>query len=104
LYATAITSISIHSLWQRKCAEEDRARIQAHVSILEDLAARLRSDDAISGQEVAKLRQLASGSKGLYNGPSAAAGEMGWLEVLWGRRQSVVDQTRSDEYEQRDLD
>ncbi|KAI0698304.1 hypothetical protein C8T65DRAFT_753455 [Cerioporus squamosus] len=41
IYSTALTSVSMHHLFQRKAAEADRTHVAAQISILEDLHGRL---------------------------------------------------------------
>ncbi|KAI0657755.1 hypothetical protein C8Q70DRAFT_1055528 [Cubamyces menziesii] len=41
IYSTALTSLAIHHLAQRKALEADRAHVAAQLSILEDLRTRL---------------------------------------------------------------
>ncbi|KAF9243219.1 hypothetical protein BU15DRAFT_86588 [Melanogaster broomeanus] len=83
LYSTALTSVSIHLLFQRKAAEEDLARHNAQITILEDLAHQLRS-----GGEAAQ---------------SHSAGEIGWMDVIWGRK-AVDETTAKIDWERKDLE
>jgi len=93
----------MHLLWQRKIAEEDRAKFKAQTSILQDLIEQLRSDKPMSNEEIVKLRNLArihgEGSRSQDN----AKAEIGWLDVVWGRK-SPADVGVSDEWERKDLE
>lgn len=93
----------MHLLWQRKTAEEDRARFKAQTSILQDLIEQLRSSKPISNEEIMKLRNLArihgEGSQSL----DKTKADIGWLDVVWGRK-SPADLGISDEWERRDLE
>ena len=75
LYSTALTSISMHHLAQRKAAEADRAHVAAQISILEDLLARPTLQDA----EFQRLWRLARAHDvwAAREQQAAAAGEGG---------------------------
>jgi hypothetical protein len=103
LYSTALTSISMHLLWQRKTAEEDRARFKAQTSILQDLVERLRSGKSISDEEITKLRNLARIHGEGRESSDKATTNVGWMDVAWGRK-SPADLGVSDEWERRDLE
>lgn len=103
LYSTALTSISMHLLWQRKTAEEDRARFKAQTSILQDLIAQLRSGEPISNEEITKLRNLARVHGEVKQSSDKAKADIGWMDVLWGRK-SPADVGVSDEWERKDLE
>ncbi|KAI0002401.1 hypothetical protein BJV74DRAFT_759706, partial [Russula compacta] len=82
VYALAFSSISVHLLWQRRAAETDRRHHSARLSILGELAARLRAGDPVSDAEVARLRRLAETVKeDIHPGES-----IGWREVIFGRK------------------
>ncbi|KAI0300455.1 hypothetical protein B0F90DRAFT_412508 [Multifurca ochricompacta] len=84
VYALAFSSISVHLLWQRRAAETDRRHYMARLSILGELATRLRTAEAVSDGEVARLRRL-----GETVGKDAHPGEnIGWREVVFGRKES----------------
>ncbi|KAG2358098.1 hypothetical protein BDR07DRAFT_1452837 [Suillus spraguei] len=103
IYSTALTSISMHLLWQRKTADEDRARFKAQTSILQDLVEQLRSGKPISDEEITKSRNLArilgEGKQSL----DKAKTNIGWMDVLWGRK-TLADRGVSDEWERKDLE
>jgi hypothetical protein len=104
LYSTAFTSISMHLLWQRKTAEEDRARFKAQTSILQDLIEQLRSGKPISNEEIMKMRNLARiHGEGKESPDMEAKTNIGWMDVVWGRK-SPADLGVSDEWERRDLE
>ncbi|OAX40218.1 hypothetical protein K503DRAFT_714918 [Rhizopogon vinicolor AM-OR11-026] len=104
LYSTAFTSVSMHLLWQRKTAEEDRARFKAQTSILQDLIEQLRSGKPISNEEIMKMRNLARiHGEGKESPDKEAKTDIGWMDVVWGRK-SPADLGVSDEWERRDLE
>ncbi|KAG2065248.1 hypothetical protein BDR04DRAFT_1108789 [Suillus decipiens] len=103
IYSTALTSISMHLLWQRKTADEDRARFKAQTSILQGLIEQLRSGKSISDEEITKSRNLA---RILGEGKQSLDKEktnVGWTDVLWGRK-TPADRGVSDEWERKDLE
>ncbi|KAI0753410.1 hypothetical protein C8Q80DRAFT_1305729 [Daedaleopsis nitida] len=59
LYSCALTSITIHHLYQRKTAEEDRTHVAAQLSILEGLHARLAAREPVPAHELDRLWRLA---------------------------------------------
>ncbi|KAH7908946.1 hypothetical protein BJ138DRAFT_1115398 [Hygrophoropsis aurantiaca] len=103
LSSTALTSISIHLLWQRKSAEEDRARANAHISILTDLVGQLRSGKSLEDDEIKRLRNLARIHNQPEPGTEGSGGGIRWTEVLWGRK-APEEQVVSDGWEQKDLE
>ncbi|KAH7928672.1 hypothetical protein BV22DRAFT_1030427 [Leucogyrophana mollusca] len=105
LYSTALTSVSIHLLWQRKLAEEDRARATAQISILNDIIQQLRSGKPLADEEIIRLRNLARVHRHSERDTNSTAdnSEIRWTDVLWGRKASD-DQGVTEGWEQRDLD
>ncbi|KAF9228492.1 hypothetical protein BS17DRAFT_341559 [Gyrodon lividus] len=102
LYSTALTSVSIHLLWQRKAAEEDRARHNAQITILEDLTQQLRSGVPTTDEEIYRLGKLARIHGEGEAAQKQSAGEIRWMDVIWGRR--VVDGAAKNEWERQDLE
>jgi len=100
VYALAFSSISVHLLWQRRTAETDRRHHSARLSILGELAARLRAGESVSDTEVARLRRLAK-----TVGEASHPGEtVGWREVIFGRRESGEERDGKEELERRELE
>ncbi|KAI0698297.1 hypothetical protein C8T65DRAFT_660807 [Cerioporus squamosus] len=113
IYSTALTSVSMHHLLQRKAAEADRAHVAAQISILEDLHARLAAREHIPDREFDRLWRLAR-SHDVWRAEEAE-GEgrdvmsvhiqpketVGWKEVLLGRR---FDTSRTEELDRKDLE
>ncbi|KAG5654187.1 hypothetical protein H0H81_006569 [Sphagnurus paluster] len=86
IYSVAIVSLSIHLVNQRKLAGDERARIAAQTSILESISEQLRSNKAISGDELERLKRLA---RPLEHNPATEGipGEsIGWREIFLGRK------------------
>ncbi|EGN92766.1 hypothetical protein SERLA73DRAFT_190614 [Serpula lacrymans var. lacrymans S7.3] len=105
IYSTALTSVSIHLLWHRKQQEEDNARISAQVSILESLVSQLQSGRPVKDEEIDRLRKLAQVHDDERTGVNpAAAGSIGWKDVIWGRKSSPSQKSSDDEWERKDLE
>lgn len=104
LYSTALTSVSIHLLWRRKAFEDDRARHDAQITILEDLAHQLRSGSSITDEEVDRLRKLVRVHQGTSEEAAGGVQEhsISWKDVFWGKK--TDDRGKADEWEQKDLE
>jgi hypothetical protein len=87
LYSTAITSISIHLVYQRRLFADQRAGVQARITVLESIAEELRSNKDLSPDDLARLKRLAR--------PPEEKGEekvMSWREVFFGKKDFVKDE------------
>ena len=87
VYATALTSIAVHLLSQRRGAEERRFQLEARIGILESIRNRLKAGEDVSDEEIARLRRMATeGTTSVSGGPSKAVRkrEIGWKEVMFG--------------------
>lgn len=101
----AVTSLGIHSLWQRKTAESQRAQIGGQISILDSMLQRLRAEEAIPEREFDKLWKLARSHEedNLSSVQQAGVQEtIGWKDVLLGRKN--VRSASTEEWDKRDLD
>jgi hypothetical protein len=113
LYALAFSSISVNLLWQRRAAETDRRHYSARLSILGELAGRLRgsasrgggggSEVAVADAEVARLRRLAE-TVGEDDEAHAAGESIGWRDVIFGRKESGLEREGKEELERRELE
>jgi len=100
IYALAFSSISVNLLWQRRAAETDRRHYSARLSILGELAGRLRVGGEVTDAEVARLRRLAE-----TVGEDTYAGEsIGWRDVIFGRKESGLEREGKEELERRELE
>ena len=103
IYALAFSSISVNLLWQRRAAETDRRHYSARLSILGELAGRLRvggGGGEVTDAEVARLRRLAETvGEDIHTGES-----IGWREVIFGRKESGLEREGKEELERRDLE
>jgi len=85
LYSLATTTISIHLVGTRTTCSEERARVNAQISILEDIAQRLRSNESISDDELERLKGLARPAEKAP--PDAGSREViRWGDILWGQK------------------
>ena len=103
IYSLALTSFSMHLLYERRAAEEDRAHYSGKISILETLVQDLEQGQKMNSQEVERLRRLAGIStlhvpKEVGNKQS----EIGWKEVLLGKQPSEQTLNRSASRDQGD--
>jgi len=101
VYSLALTSVSMHLLYQRREAEEDRSRLSARISILESLVDRLNRGERINQGEVDRLRKLG----GLLDTPESifmdTHSKIRWRDVLLGRKEHHV---ASSDWDQKDLE
>lgn len=89
VYSLALTSFSIHLLYERRAAEEDRAHYSGKISILETLVQHLEQGRKMDAQEVERLRKLAGFSASLAPGDvGRIEPKIGWKAVLLGKRPS----------------
>lgn len=108
IYTTAIISISTHSLNIRKLHEEHRIHYQTYISLLETTIRRIRAGENVPERDFERLRKFAkdpeadrAASRGLE-----AKDEIGWWEVVFGRRRSDMDgaRQRSEDLDRRDFE
>ena len=87
LYSLATTTISIHLIGTRTTCSEERARINAQISILENMAQRLQSNESISDHELERLKTLARPAEKatLDAGPQEV---IRWGDILWGQKKA----------------
>jgi hypothetical protein len=103
VYALAFSSISVHLLLKRRAAETERRHYSARISILGELATRLRgAGEVVSDAEVARLRRLA---ENVAEDTHRELGEsIGWREVIFGRKESSVEREGKEVLERRELE
>lgn len=106
LSAIFLTSASIHLVTSRRTYSEERAKLTAQKTILEDLISRVRQGERIPDAEYSRLMALAS-----FNKADAPAQEVpsnvddqpargpatSWKEVLLGRKPSVQSNEELEE-------
>ncbi|OBZ69486.1 hypothetical protein A0H81_10104 [Grifola frondosa] len=115
VYSTAITSLGIHLLWQRKTAEAQRGQLAAQTSILAALAERLRAGEDVPPREFDRLWRLAQShdfelaeAREREKEREKEQGTIGWREVLLGRKQDAEEkrarEKRAEEWDRKDLE
>jgi hypothetical protein len=89
IYSLALTSFSMHLLFERRAAGEDRAHYSGKISILETLVQDLEQGRKMDSQEVERLRKLAGVSAShASTDVGRDQSKIGWKEVLLGKRPS----------------
>lgn len=89
IYSLALTSFSMHLLYERRATEEDRVHYAGKISILETLVQNLEQGQAMDSQEVERLRKLAGLSTShVPEIISRNQSKIGWKEVLLGKTHS----------------
>ena len=108
IYTTAIISISTHALDLRKLHEEHRVHYETYISLLESTVNRLKAGEVVPERDFDRLRNLA---KEPESDRAAARGletkdEIGWWEVVFGRKRPDMEHARqrSEELDKRDLE
>lgn len=85
IYSLALTSFSMHLLYERRATEEDRAHYSGKISILETLVRNLEQGQTMDPQEVERLRKLAGASTSHVSETNRNQAKIGWKEVLLGK-------------------
>lgn len=85
LYSVALLSISIHSVGTRTACSEERARINARISILESISEQMRSNKSLSDDELERLKRLARPPEKLAS-DSEPQKIMAWKDIFLGQR------------------
>lgn len=89
VYSLAVTSLSMHLLYERRATEEDRTHYSGKISILETLVQDLEQGQKMDTQEVKRLRKLAGLSAShVSTSVGRDRSKIGWKEVLLGKRPS----------------
>ena len=106
-YSLAITSISIHYLWHKRESEEQRRHYSTRIALLEDTAKRLRVGDRVDENEFDLLKKMAAGP-GSVSGAARGVepeNEIGWREMLLGRKTDVESvKASSEKWDEIDLE
>lgn len=90
VYSLALTSISMHMLFQRRIAQEDRSQISAKISILESLVDRFGQGEQIDRKELLRLRKLAGVLDPQTSENTYGDSKTEWKDVVLGRKEQVV--------------
>ncbi len=108
LYSLAITSISIHYLWHKRESEEQRRHYTTRIGLLEDTVRRLRAGQQVDETDFDVLKRLAMepGSVSAVARGVEPEHEIGWQEMLLGRRANKTEEAKaaSDKWDEIDLE
>lgn len=88
IFSLALTSFSMHLLYERRAAEEDRAHYSGKISLLETLIQNLEQGQKMDLREVERLRGLAGLSTSHIAAVTRNQPRIGWKEVLLGKTPS----------------
>lgn len=80
LYSTAISTLSIHLVVHRNSYKDEKSRILGKISVLEEMANRLKTGEQIPAEEMKHLRRL------LKRNASGYEEEISWKEALLGKK------------------
>ncbi|KAF8632490.1 hypothetical protein AX15_001859 [Amanita polypyramis BW_CC] len=100
LYAIAVTSISIHLVNKRRTFSDEKANVNARISILESIAEQLQSNKSIPNAELERLKRLARAP--VKENLTTGAEHISWKEVVFGREQQASDEL--NHWEKKDLE
>lgn len=85
IYSLALTSFSMHLLYERRAMEEDRAHYSGKISLLETLVQDQEQGQKMDPREVERLRKLAGLSTSHAAEITRNQAGIGWKEVLLGK-------------------
>lgn len=100
--SVALTSISINLVSFRKTAEDEVARVNAQISILESIKQQLQSKESLPTNELERLRTLARRSAIDAAASSGSTEQVNWGDVFSGKAPSK--DTELSKWEQKDLE
>src|ERR1700722_5708853 len=99
VYSVALTSVATHLLVKRKSVNEERARVGAHISILESIVQRLRNDKPFADGELERLQKLAHRQR-IEADEEQKSQHMSWREAFKGTKPSAT----SEEWDAKELE
>jgi len=103
LYSLACLSISVNFLSLRRTAEEEKARIQAQISILESIKEQLQAP-TLNANELERLKKLAKPTpKDIAMKVGSGGEEVKWSDVFRGQKPATRDEEVS-KWDQQDLE
>ncbi|KAF4620853.1 hypothetical protein D9613_001054 [Agrocybe pediades] len=123
IFGMALTSMSMNLVSQRRKTEEERYRVEAHLSILESIKKELQSNEPLSEERLGKLRRLAEVSRPMTsNSTLASEGQavaekpkddkfesnlresVGWSQVFKGQKPPQDSEDTLSKWDKHDLD
>jgi hypothetical protein len=100
LYSAAILSLSIHLVNQQRTSSDERARLNAQISVLQSISQQLQSGNPLSSYELASLKRLARPvPSSLESQPKEF---IGWKEAIFG--QKARDSSGISPWDQKDME
>jgi hypothetical protein len=104
LSALALSSLSVHLLNHRRAAQDHTARLDARISVLADLATRLRAGEHFDDAQLEQLLKLAAAPPGAVTPTNTSATQsVSWRDVLFGRRATDEERSARDAHDERDI-
>jgi hypothetical protein len=100
LYSAAIISLSIHLVNQQRSSSDDRARLNAHISVLQSISQQLQSGKPLSSHELERLKRLSRPAR--FSSESQLKEPIGWKEVIFGRKTN--DSSGISTWDQKDVE
>ena len=102
LYSAAIISLSIHLVNHQRSSSDDRARLNARISILQSISQQLQSERPSSSHELERLKRLARSEP--FSPRSQPEEYIGWKEVVFGRKAGDHDPLGISAWDQKDVE
>ncbi|KAF5322622.1 hypothetical protein D9619_002078 [Psilocybe cf. subviscida] len=103
LFSLALTSVSINLVGKRKSVDDEKARVQAQISILESLKEQLLSKNPPSVAEIERLKKLARPAvEDAATKPLSKEEETTWSTIFSGKGPALKDGELS-KWDQEDL-
>jgi len=106
LFGVAITSTSIHLLWHKREAQEQRRHYATRIALLEDTTRRLCAGEHVPESDFSMIKKLAA-----EPGAAEAAargvepdGDIGWRDVILGRKVAKNGPQDSNKWDEIDLE
>lgn len=105
LYSIACLSISINLVGMRRAAEDDKARLEARLSILQSIKTHLTKDDSPqTREELERLMRLAKKNAIGETGVVREEGDVSWSDIFAGRAPKIADGEELSRWEKEDLE
>ncbi|CAA7260387.1 unnamed protein product [Cyclocybe aegerita] len=105
LYAVALTSVSMNLVSARKEIEDERARRQAQISILQSIKEQLQSEKPLSREELDRLKRLARPSeKDIALRAGLVGDDVTWGDIFSGKPPVLSRDEEVSKWDQQELD
>ncbi|WVR07008.1 hypothetical protein IAU60_004047 [Kwoniella sp. DSM 27419] len=109
IYWTIITSLAVHLLRARIASKEELDKRQAQISVLSTLIGRIRAGDRVDEVELQRelemvgLRERTALTREV-EGEMDDTADVGWAEVLFGKKRKVEDGKDDQERDEKTLE